>query len=86
MRLHIRDLKKGMVVYECERGYNIKMTIKSDTTMTSDGYEAIGVLDDSKEIVLFQSSLTPQCYNLRLYASPQYFTFKDGQCIPNMGV
>jgi len=74
--MHIKELKKDMVIYECEGGRNIKMTIKGDTVCVDGYYTAVGVTDKGTEIPLTQ--LVDTNYHLSLYAEPQYIRVKNG--------
>jgi hypothetical protein len=78
--VRLKDVKCGDVVWECEYGNNIKMTIKEGAIDTGDGIKAIGVTSSGVEIPLYHSH-DYEHYGPKLYSSPQYCYMKDGECI-----
>lgn len=80
--IKVQDLKKGMIVYECEAGANIKMTIKDDAVEAADGFVAIGVTDKGTDIELYVHREHNQ-YGPRLYTESQYAKIVDGEWVFN---
>lgn len=74
--IRVKDLKKGQVVYECERGTNMRYTVLEDARrdinpeQLKDGHSC-RVLCGEDETELFEAVKT-YGYGLRLYDSPQY--------------
>jgi hypothetical protein len=72
MFIPVKDLKKGMVVYECSYGRNIKMIIKEDAINTGEGYQATGVSENGIEVNLYAAH-TYEHYGPRLYDELKVF-------------
>lgn len=71
--MDLKDLKAGDVVWECQGGHNIKMTIKEDAIDDGEGYSATGVTVNGSEILLYYSYGCSH-YGPRLYETPQYIS------------
>ena len=77
--MKVRDLKKGMIVYECESGNNARLEVLEDAHRDigekRDGHSCL-VRCGEREFELFQD-LTCHAYGPRLYAKPQYIGGRD---------
>lgn len=81
--LNIKNLRKGDIFYECERGFNIKMTALENSRRIKepwkDGWTCKVLLDGGNTIEIFEC-INPGAYGLKLYWEKQYFereTLKD---------
>lgn len=77
-RVSLRDVKAGEVVWECEGGRNLRMTIKDNAANTGKGYEAIGVTVNDVEVYLYHA-YGYEHYGPKLYKNPQYCYLRDGE-------
>jgi hypothetical protein len=80
--ISVKDLKEGMVVYECQDGANIKMTIMHDAERTASGWKATGITDKNTKINLYVHNEHRQ-YGPRLYTEPQYAKHVNGEWVFN---
>lgn len=75
--IHIKDIKKDQVFYECERGSNIKWVALEDCRIIDDptrkGYVCRARDEEGDEMELFEA-FEVGGYGLRLYSEPQYLS------------
>lgn len=85
MSIHIKELKKGQVVYECEYGQNIRLTVTEDGHRKIDenhnGWAATATTDKGNEIELFVDHKIT-AYGPRLYDAPAYATWSSRKTPP----
>jgi hypothetical protein len=73
----VKDLKKGMVVYECYIGINTRLEILRDAYKTKGGWEALAKKDDGRATLLFASgAASGNAARTVFYAEPQYVNEK----------
>lgn len=76
--INIKDLKRGQLVYECERGVNVRMRITKGAHRTDgwDGYmpgwrACARTTNNNSPVRLFQADCT-SAYGPHLYDEPAY--------------
>jgi len=79
MHLKISELKRGQIVYECERGVNIQLRITRGSHRAEnkegwyDGWRACArTTHDNSKVVLFCADKIGLAYGPRLYNEPAY--------------
>jgi len=72
--LGIREIKKGDIFYECERGVNVKLEALSDARKTGSGW--LCKVKTNEKIMTIYSSTT-NMYGPSLYRIPYYLTTNE---------
>ena len=70
MRIKIEELRKGMIVWECENGENTQIIITKDAARRDNGWGAKG-RSKHGNVDLFVAD-NAGAYGPKLYVEPQY--------------
>lgn len=87
MRINVNDLKDGTIFYECRSGYNAKYILVDDVVINEveihdkqhKQYKWKALHEKSNTVTDFLITEGFEHYGPRLYTSPQYCSFKDGE-------
>ncbi len=79
--IKVKDLKKGMHVYECEYGINLGATILEDAQRINEpmhnGWLAKAKSDDGVEFEFFHTGECDGPYAPKIYEQKQYLSRKE---------
>jgi len=76
---YTKDLKKGMIVYDCWLGCNMRLRILNDAKETAAGWQATAVKDNGTAILLSTAHAAEKtAYKTVYYSEPQYVDTTKG--------
>lgn len=71
--LEVKNIRKGDVFYECERGNNYQLVALTSARRISDGWYCIAKNSSGEKVEIFVSEMT-QHPGPNLFREPQYFS------------
>jgi hypothetical protein len=69
--LEVKNIRKGDVFYECERGVNYQLTALTSARRISDGWYCVAKNSSGEKVEIFVSEMT-QHPGPNLFKEPQY--------------
>lgn len=70
--LKVKDIRRGDVFYECDRGENYKLKALTNARRINEGWYVIAKTKDGKRVDIYASEKTTHP-GPNLYREPQYF-------------